>query len=297
MEEVPMPDGVRWETGAGGLSFLIVDTPRCRARITPYGGQLCEWTPAGHDVPAIFLSPRAAFVPGRPIRGGVPICFPWFGNHATDRGKPAHGFARTRTWEVGEVATDGIGDLRVTLYLASDELTRALWEASFKATLTALLGDSLTLALEVENTGPAEITYETALHAYLGVGDVQQIRVHGLERTRFIDKVDAGREKVTADGPLVLTAETDRVFLDTPGPCIVDDPVIGRQLRIRKWGSGATVVWNPWRDKGSALADVGADAWSRFVCVEPASCGPHAVTLSPGTRHVTAMRIDVGLLA
>jgi D-hexose-6-phosphate mutarotase len=288
-----MTEGTRWEDGPGGLPFLVIETDRCRARLTPYGGQLCEWTPAGQPTPALFLSPRSTFAAGKAIRGGVPVCFPWFGAHPTDRTRPAHGFARTRMWQVEGVTLDERGDIRVAQRLASDAGTRGHWNAEFAASLTISLGTSLAMTFEVENTGADDIAYEIALHAYLAVGDVEKIRVHGLEQTRFLDKVDGMKEHATGAGPLVLAGETDRVFLDTTATCTVDDPTLGRRIRVEKSHSQATVVWNPWLEKAAAMTDLGADAWHRFVCVEAANCGPHAVHLSPRARHAMTARIDV----
>jgi glucose-6-phosphate 1-epimerase len=286
-------DGVVWTDGPGGLPFLVVETDRCRARLTPYGGQLCEWTPAGQPVPALFLSPRSVFAAGTAIRGGVPICFPWFANHPGDPTKPAHGFARTRTWQVAAVTRDHAGDARVALRLTSDAGTRGHWDAEFAATLTLSLGTSLAMTVEVVNTGVADLTYEIALHTYLTVGDVEKVRLHGLEGARFIDKVDGAKEKIARAGPLALAGDTDRVFLDTTAACTVDDPVLRRRVRIEKSGSRATVVWNPGREKARAVPDIGGEAWRTFVCVETANCGPHAVRLAPRARHAMAARIEV----
>jgi glucose-6-phosphate 1-epimerase len=284
--------GVTREAGPGGLPFLVVDTDRCRARLSSYGAQLCEWTPAGQSTSVLFLSPHAVFAPGKAIRGGVPICFPWFANHPTDRTKPAHGFARTRTWRVGDVTRGDAGAVRIALQLASDAETRALWDAEFAASLTLSLGASLTMTFEAENNGATDIGYEVALHTYLAVGDVGRIRIRGLERTRYIDKVDGGTEKRAADAPLTLTGDTDRVFLDTTATCTVEDPVLRRRIVVAKEGSPATVVWNPGREKGLGVADIG-DAWQRFVCVETACCAPHAVRLAPRARHAITARVDV----
>jgi glucose-6-phosphate 1-epimerase len=278
-----------------GLPFAIVDTERCRARVTPHGAHLCEWTPAGQTTPVLFLSPRAVFATGKAIRGGVPVCFPWFANHPTDPSKPAHGFGRTRSWEGGEVTHDDAGNARLTFRLAADAATRALWPADFVATLTLTLGTSLAMTFEVENTGAEALTYEAALHTYLTVGDVARIRLHGLERTRFVDKVDGMKEKTTGADPLTLDGDTDRVFLDTRSTCTVDDPVLARRIRIAKEGSAVTIVWNPGHEKGPTVPDIG-DAWSRFVCVETANCAPHAVRLAPKARHAMTARIEVAPL-
>jgi len=285
--------GVVREEGPGGLPFLSVDTDRCRARLTPHGALVCEWTPAGQTISTLFVSPRATFAAGTAIRGGVPVCFPWFSNHPSDPTKPAHGFARTRLWQVAKLARDGEGDVRAALRLTSDAETRAYWPAEFVATLTVSLGRSLAMTLEVENTGADEITYESALHTYLAVGDVERIRIHGLERTRFVDKVAGFKEKTAGDAPLAIAGEVDRVYLDTTAPCIVDDPVLGRRIRIEKDRSLATVVWNPGYEKARGVADIGGEAWRSFVCVETANCRPHVVRLAPRARHAMTARIDV----
>jgi glucose-6-phosphate 1-epimerase len=284
--------GVVREAGPGGLPFLVVETERCRARLTPYGAHVCEWTPAGHTTSALFVSPRATFALGKAIRGGIPVCFPWFANHPTDPTKPSHGFARTRLWQITEIARDDAGDVRVVFHLVADDETRALWPAEFAATLTVTLGRTLTLTLDVENTGTAGITYESALHTYLAVGDVETIRIHGLERTRFLDKAEGFAENTSGVTPTVLAGEVDRVYLETAAPCTIEDPGLARRIRIAKHGSAATVVWNPGRVKGLAVADIG-DAWRRFVCVETANCGPDTVRLAPRARHAMTARIDV----
>lgn len=150
------------------------------------------------------------------------------------------------------------------------------------------------MTFEVENTGKQAFVYEAALHAYLAIGDIAKVSVHGLEGTRFLDKTDGQREKLSDAAPLTFGGEVDRTFLDTTAACTIHDPVLKRQIRIDKIASGATVVWNPGAAKGQAMADIG-DAWRRFVCVETANCGPLAVRLSPGARHAMTSRITATL--
>ena len=274
------------------MQTLDIATAQCRARVSPYGAQLLEWTPAGQAASVLFLSPHAVFAQGSSIRGGVPICFPWFAAHPTDPAKPSHGFARTTVWDVRDVSDVDDGR-RVVLALASTAATRAIWNADFAATLTLALGTALAMTFEVENTGGEDIAYEIALHTYLRVGDVERIRIDGLERTRFIDKVDGMREKRSGDETLTIAGEVDRIFLDTSAACVVDDPVLGRRIRIEKAGSEATVVWNPGPTKGPLVPDV-REAWRDFVCVETANCRPHVVRVAPRARHALTARIDVG---
>jgi glucose-6-phosphate 1-epimerase len=196
-------------------------------------------------------------------------------------------------WTVTDVITDETGQVHVGMRLAADDATRALWDAEFDASVTLSLGATLTVTLAVENVGTREILYEAALHTYLDVGDVAQVRIRGLEDTAYLDKVDGGSRKRSGREPLTLAGDTDRVFLATTAACDVDDPVLGRRIRVEKRGSETTVVWNPGREKGEAVADIG-EAWRRFVCVETANCGPHAVRLAPGDRH--AMTASVAVL-
>src|SRR5262245_21644657 len=286
------PDQFVWTNGPGGLSFLRVETEQCAARLTSHGAQLCEWMPVGQS-PVLYMSPYAVFAPGTPIRGGVPISFPWFASHPTDPSKPAHGFARTRTWQVIEVTREATGDVRIVLRLEADDATRALWASTFTLSLTVSLGATLAMTAEVENVGHEAIAYELALHTYLAVGDVEAVSIRGLEGARFVDKVDGGKDKVAGDEPLRIAGETDRVFLDTTATAVIDDPVLGRRLRVQKRGSDATVVWNPGRDRARTMRDIGEDGWRGFVCVETANVGPHAVRLAPGARDAMTAQIEV----
>ena len=240
----------------------------------------------------LFVSPRAIFTAGKGIRGGVPVCFPWFANHATDATKPAHGFARTTVWALEEPASDG-SDTRLVLRLGADPETRELWPHDFRATLTLALGTRLEITFAVENIGAAEFVYEAALHTYLAVGDVERVKVDGLEHTRYVDKVDGLREKTSDQAPLAPSGEVDRVFLDTTATCLVHDPVLERTIRVDKSGSRTTVVWNPGPVKGPAVPDLGGDAWRRFICVETANTGAHAVRLAPGAHHDMTAAISV----
>jgi glucose-6-phosphate 1-epimerase len=243
------------------------------------------------------VSPHAVFATGTPIRGGVPISFPWFASHPTDPSKPAHGFARTRPWQVIEVTRGTTGDVRVVLRLEADDDTRALWASTFTVSLTVSLGATLAMTAEVENVGHEALAFELALHTYLAVGDVEAVSIRGLEGARFVDKVDGGKDKVAGGEPQRIAGETDRVFLDTTATCVVDDPVLARRLRVEKQGSHATVLWNPGRDRARTMRDIGKDGWRGFVCVETANVGPHAVRLAPGARSAMTSQIEVLPLA
>jgi len=280
------------ETGNGGMPRACVSGARADAEVYLQGGHLTRWQPHGAE-PVLFLSRRAAYAPGKAIRGGVPLIFPWFGPHATDRRAPMHGFARSRPWRLVTSGPGADGAVVLELGLEDDEATRAAWPSAFSLRYRVSVGDVLALSLEVVNTSPAPFTFEAALHTYLAVGDIHAVVITGLGDTPYIDKVDAMTRKRLGAEPLRLTGETDRVFLGTRAPCVVADRARGRRLIVDKTGSATTVVWNPWSAKAAEIADLEPDDWRRMVCVETANAADDAVTLAAGARHVMSATIRV----
>lgn len=279
------------EAGAGELPRARVNGARADAELYLQGAHLTRWEPRG-TAPVLFLSSRATYTTGKAIRGGVPLVFPWFGPHPTDRQAPMHGFARTRDWRL---VTSGPGaDDAVVLELAleDDAATRARWPA-FALRYRVTVGDVLGMALEVVNTSPAPFTFEAALHTYLEVGDVEAVSITGLEHADYVDKVDGFARKQHGTEPLRLAGETDRVFLGTGARCVVLDPALGRRLIVDKTGSGTTVVWNPGAAKARDIADLEPDGWRRMLCVETANAADDAVTLPAGGRHLMSATIAV----
>ncbi len=283
-------------TGNGGLACARLSGARADAEVYLQGGHVTRWQPRG-ATPVLFLSERATYAPGKAIRGGVPLIFPWFGPHATDRRAPMHGFARSRPWRLATSGPGAAGAVALELALQDDEATRVAWPSAFSLRYRVTVGDVLDLALEITNTSPAPFTFEAALHTYLAVGDVEAVTITGLEDTPYIDKVDAMARKRHGAGPLRLTGETDRVFLGTTRRCVVTDPTLGRRLSVGKTGSATTVVWNPWAAKAAEIADLEPDGWRRMICVETANAADDAVTLAAGARHLmsTTIRIEAGV--
>jgi glucose-6-phosphate 1-epimerase len=283
------------EPGAGGLPRARVSGARGEAEVYLQGAHLTRWQPRG-AAPVLFLSERAVYAPGKAIRGGVPLVFPWFGPHATDRQAPMHGFARSRPWRLVTSGLGSQGAVVVELALEDDEATRAVWPFAFSARYRVSVGDTLEMALEVVNGSPTPFTFEAALHTYLAVGDIRAVGITGLEQAAYIDKVDGMARKRHGAEPLRLTGETDRVFLGTTARCVVDDRALNRRLIVDKTGSASTVVWNPWSTKAAGIADLEPDDWRRMVCVETANAADDAVTLAAGARHVmtATLRVEPG---
>lgn len=296
-------DGVSFRAAPDGSGSPLIDigTEQCTATVSVYGGHVVAWAPKSSGAPlprpVLFCSPRTAWGGGKAIRGGVPICWPWFGARRDDprpdgRASPAHGFARTRPWFVERIDVADNGRVEVVLLLVSDDDTLALWPHAFEARLHASFGTTLSLALDVKNVDDTAFEMEGALHTYLHVGDVGAIRVGGLGGTRFFDKV-TGETSTSMRAPLTLSGETDRVYLGTKQAVVVDDPVLARTIRVEKGGSTATVVWNPGVEKATTMLDLGGDAWRSFVCIEAANVAPQTVHLSPGASHRLTTKLAV----
>lgn len=272
--------------GLGGLPRIVVENELCSAEIYLHGAHITRWQPRGVGE-VLWLSERAVFEPGVPIRGGVPICWPWFGPHPTNKTAKAHGFARTLPWTLDHVQRrDGATYVRMSLH--SDDHTRALWPHDFALTLDAVFGAALDLTLTTHNTGSTPFTITEALHTYLSVDDVHRAAVDGLAGTRYADKV---QEKISVQPEALLTfhEETDRVY-DTTTECVLIDGA--RRVRISKHGSHSTVIWNPWIDKAARMSDFGDEEWTGMLCIEAANALDSAVTLAPGDAHTIGTRIE-----
>lgn len=282
-ERFGIPGLVRFERGEGGLTRAVAEVGGTTAHVYLHGAHVTHWEPPSSP-PVLFTSPRSAFAPGRAIRGGVPVIFPWFGPNPDDPRAPDHGFARILEWEVESVATEK-DSLAIGLVLAPSDATRAAWPHAFLLRYRVSIGAVLELTLSVENRSAAPFAYQEALHTYVHVGDVAAASVRGLEETTYIDKAEGMVRKREGRQPVRLRGLTDRVYLDTERACAVDDPVLGRTVWIAKRGSRTTVLWNPGREKASTMADLGPEAWRAMLCVETANAADDAVRLAPGERH------------
>ena len=196
---------------------------------------MTAWQPAG-AAPVLWVSRDSLFDAAKPIRGGVPVCFPWFAAHGTDASAPMHGFARLRTWTLTS-AEDRDGEVHLTFELVDDELSRrSAWPHRFRARYRVVVGDRLGLGLDVYNTGEAAFTFEAALHTYFAVKDIRQVSVTGLAGTDYLDKVDGFARKREGEAPIRFVGETDRIYLDTEATCTIDDPGLHRRIEVAKTG-------------------------------------------------------------
>jgi glucose-6-phosphate 1-epimerase len=282
---------LKFEAGSGGLIRAAVGGRSAEGHVYLHGAHVTHYRPGGQR-PLLFLSERSQFATGKAIRGGVPVIFPWFGARTGHPEAPDHGFARTREWALESVEGTSDGSVAVTLALEADDATRSTWPHEFKVRHRVMFGERLEMTLEVENRSGHPFDFEEALHTYLLVGDVGQVSIAGLGGVVYIDKTDDMRRKTLAAGLLRLSGPTDRVFLGTRAPCTVTDPVLARRIVVEKTGSSTTVVWNPWHQKASTMADLGDEQWRSMLCVEAANAADNAVHLAGGERH--AMRVVIG---
>ena len=264
-----------------GLTRLQVTTQTAVATLYLQGAHLTHWQPAGQH-PVLFLSRQTSFAEGKAIRGGIPICFPWFGPRSDGQAGPSHGFARTQSWEVAFAALAG-QDVHLTLTLAPTEVSRAMGYGEFRLAYELVIGSKLTLRLTVANTGSAPLKFEEALHTYFAA-DLAEVRIEGLESALYLDKTDSMREKEEPGEPFAITAETDRVYPENVSSVTIADGS-RRKINIDKSNSATTVVWNPNVAASAKLTDLAQDEWPHFVCVETANTGVDAITLPPGETH------------
>lgn len=267
----------------GDLVKAVVSRGGMASELFLQGAQVTAWQPADAR-PVIFLSPHANLAPGKAIRGGIPVIFPWFGPHPTDSNAPQHGFVRAAPWQFDRAVetSDGVS---LELSFAAE---------GFALTYRAAFGGELSLHLAVRNTSSKPAAFEEALHSYFVVSDVEQVSISGLEANGFIDKTAEMRRCPAAGAPLRLTKETDRVYLDVPDRLTIADPGWNRRIVIEKHGAASTIVWNPWPEKAAAMGDLGADNWQGFVCVETGNVADNRIELAAGATHemTTRIRLD-----
>jgi glucose-6-phosphate 1-epimerase len=285
------PGLVEMIRGKSGLGALLLRRGRDEAEVYLHGAHVTRYQPAERkDV--LWLSDSSWWQEDRPIRGGVPICFPWFGPKPGDADAPSHGFARILPWQVDATHEEG-GKVGVTLSLEDTPFTRSLWDHAFRLEQKVCLSDCLEIHLTVWNTGDEPMPFSEALHTYLAVSDVREVSIAGLKGRTYIDKLKEERRAEQGAELIGFEGETDRIYVDTTDDCILEDPGWKRRIRIAKEGSRSTVIWNPWVDKSRRMEDYGDEEWPGMVCIESANAADNARILEPGK----SLRMSVGIAA
>jgi D-hexose-6-phosphate mutarotase len=271
-----IPGRVAVIAGNGGLLKAVVTSRVSMAEVYLHGAHVTAFQKRG-EAPLLFMSAASHFAADKPIRGGVPVCFPWFGPR---KGLPAHGFARLADWELAE--TEELPDGGASLHFRLPETVANTNAFRGRVDFFVTVGDKLTMELKVANLSDAPLIFEECLHTYFVVGDIHQVSMTGLAGVSFLDKVDGAMQKVEADAAIRFSAETDRVYRDTTSAVEIHDASLRRKIIVEKSGSASTVVWNPWVAKSKTLADFDDEEFQRMVCVESGNVGPNKISLAPG---------------
>ncbi|HAF45466.1 MAG TPA: D-hexose-6-phosphate mutarotase [Gallionellaceae bacterium] len=274
---------VQFKEIAEGIVVAEVANHHALSNIALQGAHIATFQPRGEE-PVIWLSPKAKFAPGKSIRGGVPICWPWFGPHKNESKLPGHGYARTVPWDVLETKALPDGSTFLRFALVESDATRAQWPHASSVQLEVTVGKALRVELVTTNTGKETFELGEALHTYLQISDVANMTIYGLENCEYLDKVKDFARFNQQDG-IVVESEVDRVYVNTSADCVIEDKGLKRAIRVAKQGSKSTVVWNPWTEKAEKMGDFGPALHRDMVCVESGNALENVVTLAPGETH------------
>jgi len=276
--------GAHFKQTGEGLPLLLVENQLGSAVIAIQGAHLLSFVPAGGQ-DLLWLSPNAIFEPAKAVRGGIPLCMPWFGGHP--EGLPSHGFARSTDWTLQSARNLADGRTEIVLCLQDSEQTRAMWPHAFNFEFTIVVGTTLDLSMTTQNLSDTSVPYTYAFHTYFAVSDYTQVVVTGLADLNYIDTIGVER-RLVQKGDVVFTGSTDRVYLDVPEVQTIVDGT--RSIRIASSAHSA-VVWNP-GEHAKNIADIGGDVYHQFVCVERGDVFDNALTLAAGASHTATMTLS-----
>lgn len=299
MKQYSLGNQLSFEQITPGFPVIKINNRYATAMISLYGGQLLEYKPHDQNEQVIWLSEQAIFKHNKAIRGGIPICWPWFGgfdSHSIPNELPAHGFARIVVWDVESTQILPDGGTEVILKMPCEEVcsqfktvfTHFDCELIFKITIA----DSLKVELTSINHSQHEMVMSNALHSYFKISDIRNITIQGLENTIFQDKLKQGQSDCQKTA-LKFDAETDKVFINTSNNVELTDPGFDRRIVITKENSNSTVIWNPWKEKSALMSDMSDQAWLEMVCIEPANVLKNQLLLAPGDTHSISTSIFV----
>ena len=289
-EHFGIPGVLDFHATASGLAYASVTTPHATATVYIQGAHLTAWQPMGQQ-PAIFISRKSDFAPGKAIRGGVPIAFPWFATRHDGKPGPSHGFARIQDWTLAFAAMAG-EELHLSFTLGPTEISRNLGYDNFRLAYQLIIGRTLTMQLTVANDAAAPLVFEEALHTYYTVADIHETTVDGLDGVTYVDKTDKFQLKVQ-HGAVIITETSDRVYLNTESTCVLHDTGGKRRVTIAKTGSNTTVIWNPWESGAAKLPDLDPTEWHEYIAVETSNAAVNAITLAQGATHVMQAHVTV----
>ena len=283
---------IAFETGPGGVVVARLESGGASCRVSLLGATVVSYIPeGGREV--LFLSRRSAFQPGKAIRGGIPLCLPWFGDDPRDVSLPKHGFFRLFEWEVAGTSFEG-GDSTVLLALADSEANRKFWPHAFRATFRLSLGEGLAVSVRLENAGSEAFGLSCAFHPYFAISNIGKVELPALAGEEYLDHLapSAAESRKVQHGSLSFAGEVNRTYARRE-PVDIVDPAAGRRIHVAGSGTTRTVVWNPWKERCAAMADLEAGDYLRYVCVEPGRIAPPEVLIEPGSVFEAGMSVEV----
>lgn len=273
--------------------FIDISNSLADAKIALQGGHVISWKPKLIKEDILWLSTNARYEKGRSIRGGSPICWPWFGDHPTDGSYCVHGFARVAPWKIESSAQLKNGATKIVLKLNPTEKELKQLTYNYELELTITVGDTLYLNLKTTNLSSHPFTISEGYHTYFNVSDIGNIKITGLENSVYTDKFDnynRGIEK----GPIKFNGPFDRVYSNTSNDCYIEDDLFNRVITVKKSNSNSTVVWTPWGKKASEMGDMGAEnEWRKMICLETANLLENSVVIYPGLSHSISTEYSV----
>ncbi|HOT13707.1 MAG TPA: D-hexose-6-phosphate mutarotase [Bacteroidales bacterium] len=273
-----------FKSGKGGHVYAKIDNRFAACEVSLYGAQVLSFEPHG-EPDIIWLSKKSHYDKGKAIRGGIPVCFPWFGPHAEEKTYPQHGFARLIDWQVENVNNNPDGTTYIALYLCQNDFTKTYWPYDFEARVIITVGEQLKVELKVTNTGTEEFSYTDALHTYFHVSNIEDICVEGLMNAKFYNGPGATQLEAQNVEQLTITKEENRRYIGHSGACSFIDNGYNRKITIEKTGSNTTVLWNPWADTIKTMGDMPSDGYKNMLCIEPANAFNDIIALKAGESH------------
>ena len=291
LKRLEIPGRAIMVEGNGELPRIQVTSNHAAAEIYLHGAHVTDFQKKD-EPPLLFMSQCSRFAEGQPIRGGVPIIFPWFGPR---EGVPAHGFTRIAPWVLNEITTQAGGGVSLRFSFPASALSTM--GPPFAAFYVVTVTDRLRMDLHIVNTSPDQpFIFENCLHTYFAVADIKAVSLLGLKGVSYQDKVDNFSHKTETAEAIAVTGETDRVYLDTTNAVEIHDPGLRRRILVEKSGSASTVVWNPWIAKAQQMADFGNDEYRRMICVESGNVAGNRLTLAPGETSTLSVTISSAAL-
>jgi len=283
-KEILIPDRISLKSGHGGLPYFELLWNGAVAHLYLHGAHVLHYQPAGQK-PVLWQSEASWFETGKPIRGGIPVCWPWFGAHPTEPDQPSHGYVRHTEWEpISTSATEE--STIVTLQFPVSGCPQGI-----SLQLRVELSEQLSVSLITANNSGTDFKFSEALHSYFSIRDIRSVIVSGLEDQSYIDSLSRGASPQQQSGPISFSAETDRIYIDTTHTCTIVDKIFKRSIYIEKENSHSTVVWNPWIDKSIRMPDFGDREFNTMLCLETANCGPNSLSLASGETHNMRLQI------